>query len=528
MPDPALLPVEIFDAIIYHTTTNIVFDDHRIDYRFAEEVRFKTKQLAGFCLLSRRWRECSIPYLYASFECHGYTNSFTRFWHFLHTMETCPDLRSLVKNLNIRDVGETVDLNQKPEASQESNEKFIARCEQAKVYGDRAQSLGVATVKIRQALRKENIAPIQTLLQSYLLNLESVHVTMKEADQRSLVFDRLFTNPQLWSRLTEATFYMTPQPYYRRINSFSYCISTIAPLLELPTIKKFSAIQADLDCWSSTGYRNYRCAKYNTQSHKNKVCPQGDNSRIQKRSSSATHLVATVDENAATDGILHFLEAPRALVSLSLGFSNDLGRSFHDVVDNIKLWQLLYGHRSTLEYLDLYKPNKRGKRSSQVHIVPRLGSLKEFVHLRRLYIQPAQILGTYENQCPDIRIGPSQYRLKDVLPSSLAFLGLYRAGQYENIMRYWDQVGELSDQPSFPDLRAVITNYDRGPVETLGESNLDKLFRVYSISRALMPCGGLNHMSQPSSQILNEDAEYKGRDITWALSTNMQTGGTSF
>ena len=98
MPDPADLPIELFDKVLDHFAADISSD---IPIIFANGDA-DTKHFYACCLVSRQWKANSTPRLYSRWIYNGKKNTFTRLWKFLRTILSKPEIAILVQSAGIK------------------------------------------------------------------------------------------------------------------------------------------------------------------------------------------------------------------------------------------------------------------------------------------------------------------------------------------------------------------------------------------------------------------------------------------
>ncbi|MCJ1338256.1 hypothetical protein MMC09_003542 [Bachmanniomyces sp. S44760] len=476
MPDPAALPVELFDIILQC----LAQDYSTLPYLHKPETAWiMVADLHACSLVSRAWNVQSTPRLYSDFRCLGDRHSFAQLWHFLRTVVAKPALGAMVQHLDVRDCHQWHD--PQPGLDAHAREQRLRRQELTALF-DAGHRMGYEGYMLSNALRAEIRFPFMVVLIGCLPSLSTLYFSLDVTNEED--FDRLcqaLREPGVLPELTSATYFKQPLVEETLQSSVYPCLWTyhVDETFLLPSIRELVLIDVH-------------------------VClPNVDRRPAALQVSPVTHLTIVPGNDARLmtryekQSLKVCLQLPRALVSLTLFLPRQMSRaaglSPSHMIPNDQLWQILCVHKHSLEYLDLYD---RDALYEQVTFQqkPHLGPLDDFDHLRTLRIQVGVLQGGVNG------ILKAPYRFRDALPGCLRALTLYSVQFLTPDLRA--QLSEVIISPSFPALKFLIiqeTDNDPYPRRVVSAQNpsfleLCKEHKVLLklVNLRLLPMGGSN------------------------------------
>ena len=427
MPDPASLPLEVFDKILDNLQLDIpagpptIYDcgDHDI------------KQLYTFSLVNRTWHKCSIPRLYSRWTYQGERHSFPQLWKFLRTVVINTEIAELVRTLDIR----RWDLDPTRAGKVCCYDDFSV--EDVKSVSNALHLAGISTMEytMLQALRENDRMPLVALLMTCLPRLTYLNVVVQDIDKYFAQVLNLASRHEdsdqyrrrAFQNLREASF-RTPGKY----ESSDYRLSAedLRPMYHLPNIQKLSIFDI-----MSGGVADH---------------PDGV-----ARTSPITHLTLShwAYSHVTLTTAQTLLTLPRTLVYLSFHFNDSNlipSPTKPKPVSNDKLWNILVLYQTSIKYLDFYRDGNGSSPPVHSSTNSHMGLLHGFKHLKTLCIQPEVLLG---GCCGGEK---ASFRLCDTLPQALESLTFYGDEGLANNRELEGQLVEVVHGNQFAHLKSIV------------------------------------------------------------------------
>ncbi|KAL4863042.1 hypothetical protein BDV12DRAFT_206837 [Aspergillus spectabilis] len=375
MPDPSILPREVFLQIIYDTIGGKP-DQWMYCYHFLP---------ADLCLVNWQWYRALTPLLYSRFEFTGYGEHVKSLWAFFRTIILRPELAG-----HIRMLGFTTEWTParppKTAALYRKNAKIV----QQAINQAGLQHVGSAEAELRQADHRSLVAlilahaPNLAMLQLHVLRedpwLDTILAHAISSSRNSdgtdapeaVAFQSLRT---LYIASGEAPHISGRNTYQTHHVSYPARMNAQRAFLGLLKLQELQIIDAQLD---------------------------EDLSMVQAEENALTHL--TIAFRSPVENIKPVLRYTSRLTHLSLALSIS-GRHI-DLAMHQDLWKGLLPLREQLIYLDLFSPDMRKDPEGYTsHTTPReeifrqydhlsfCCPLRRFTKLRQLCITPLLLLG---------------------------------------------------------------------------------------------------------------------------------------
>ncbi|KAI4161039.1 MAG: hypothetical protein LQ342_005202 [Letrouitia transgressa] len=448
MPDPAGLPLELFDKILDNILTRspAVYScrHHNI------------KQLYAFSLFNRTWHERSTPKLYSRWTYHGRIHSFLRLWKFLCTIVSNTRIARLVRTLDIRE------WDPDPLYAEKvcCYDGFPA--EDVKLVCNALHLADISAMEhtVLQALHQNDRRPLVALLMTCLPQLTKLNVVVQDIDKCfTQVLNLALRNEgsdqskrRAFQNLREASF-RTPGQYEPTYLNRLFA-EDLWPIYRLPNIRKLSIS----DLVSDEGVAD----------HPNDVA----------RTSPITHLkLAHRGRPCFTLATAQtLLTLPRTLVYLSLYFNEkDLIPSTTNPVSNAELWKMLVFYQNSIEFLDIYRDTRGFNPPVHKSTNSHMGLLHGFKHLKTLYIQPEVLLGGFSSG------EKASFCLGDTFPQALESLIFYGDEYLANNRELERQLAEVVYDSQFSHLESIILEDFDGIAADLPRLALEQACKVMDV-----------------------------------------------
>lgn len=411
MPDPADLPLELFDLVLdqHHFATDvlsvpgILFED---DYT--------AQPFSACCLVSRRWNAKCTPRLYSRWiSNNGTKHTLSRLWNFLRTILNKPELAAFVQFAEIRVLEYRGNYKDLPGEEQDLARNAIEMAGIAKAGSWKLRARDLTDGRVFLAL-----------LMICLPNLKRLAFWMSGADNYFTQVLRLASQDstrRVFQHLSEISLSMLLP---LKTQDRDLVFDQVWRAFRLPRIRKVSL--------------------YNMPYRYTNSDPDGD-----ARASPITHLTAV--DGAKYDlgfaAVKSLLTWPNRLVHLSLNYGHfsDPSKGIYSV-SNVELSGLLALHQDSLEYLDLYR--RRSKQLPFPNLThTHMDVLRHFRALKSLMIHPEDLVG---GCCGAPK---ASFRLRDSLSPNLRSLTFYVSRQFADME---DEITEAVSGKNLAQLKMIV------------------------------------------------------------------------
>ncbi|KAL2822659.1 hypothetical protein BJX63DRAFT_427216 [Aspergillus granulosus] len=403
MPDPADLPIELFDQILDAALRLPAYTDYQrsCDFHVGRDVQ----QFSRLLTVNRSWYDAVAPRLYSRWTYNGTRTSYRSLWRFLRTVLVLPRLAESVQALNIGNWGFYPDLLQYDQAAAEDNVQFTSEdiglmrgALRLALRGSPNHEVLEAKILEPEALANRDCRPLVLLLLMCLPNLSTLYMHLPETSLVTSVLEEVLrchtsgntlpclanlTQVQL---LAEASPQGPDAPFSPQASHPVLTLGDFWPFLWFPALRTLALY--DVDPWGAASVLDSR-------SQSERRC------RIED-----LRLVIRVSSTTTSSDVQALLALPESLTRFSFYWS-------HPTISARELWNVVQKHQGTLEHLDVfYDPS-----NPDDHPGGHFGSLQEFSQLRRLDAQTCILLGRAND---DLAID----RLKQTVPQRLDTLVL--------------------------------------------------------------------------------------------------------
>ncbi|KAE8149213.1 hypothetical protein BDV25DRAFT_156781 [Aspergillus avenaceus] len=419
MPDPANLPLELFEMVL--------------DLALIEPTKH---QLCGLALLSRRWYEAVMVRLYKEWHYNGARQPFMTLWMFLRTILRNPKVAALIRFLVIGNWGFYTPAMAVYHPKYGDHQIIELPEEDLDLVRAAISEAGISSLEssIIQSLHRRDRRPLMALLLTRLPNLMCLEATVPPHDpvlgsvlQEAMRRQR--AGHKVFSRLTDLII-------RAEVDVPPSHGESIGPLTGIHTKDEFNYL------WSIMFLQGLQTLSLAGVHHKLIVLKT--NPRVPY--SQKLHVEANEEVRWRFTDIRSLLSLPAKLASFSFNVYNAPLKGALALISNKEIWEALQIHSENLETLEVFRhgPDYQSGKESSHHF----GLLKSFTRLKYLGIQVEILLGGSFG----LPIAP--FRLADTLPCSLETL-VFNGCTCDGVPDFPLQIEELLQSPEFPSLKSI-------------------------------------------------------------------------
>ena len=466
MPDPANLPLELFNKVLNHIATDtpsVIATDYEINDP-------DPKEFHACCLVSRRWYANTTPRLYSRWIYDGTENGVTRLWNFLRTILSRPDVATFVRFAGIKGLDSNLAYHDNlPAQDQESVRNAMRMAGMAEIGNSRIRAQDLSDLRLLMAL-----------VLTCLPKLKTLEASMYENDQYFAQVLRLALPNNTSEQPTRRAFqhlskFNLSMRETSRPHEPDLRVEGMWPAFRLPSIRELSFFDVPDRLTISD------CEK-------------------DARTSQVTHLaIVEWDSSYLRLAVTKcLLTLPTRLVHLSLYmYDYDHPSDGIDYLSNIVFSGLLAEHQNSLEYLDFYRQKPPSFPKFHIFTHTHMDLLRSFRSMKSLMIHPEDLLG---GCCGSSR---ASFRLRDTLPPNLRSLTFYASGDPTGLPDIEDEIIEAVCDKDFATLKTLVL--EKIDVKSRGSSNVvnaswptlrgackERAIEFRTADRCTLPIGGSN------------------------------------